>query len=278
MTSAEQELNLQGWEQWKNGSSASPWCVTVWTKQPNKPTKGFWCLLAMDRTNFSCSKFFLGHIEVHWKCTEYISMYWDTLKKNHKSNFGWELALTVEWAQKVSATILVSSSLLQIRRPISNFSSAQFTSITVQLHHYYNNFSPCPQSAFVKRENGTASFTLRETEAHRDKTFLSPCRLALESRAEQSSRISGAWCQEGSVPCTRRSQFGLRPILELDFCHTHGCHLWGSLRGQSWNSTWLHWVSLDSSIIPLLYFIFNNLPFPDHHPTLTLLCNFSALL
>lgn len=68
----------------------------------------------------------------------------------------------------MSATILVSSSLLQIRRPISNFSSAQVSSIAVQLHHYYNNLFPGPQSVSVKKENGivpnSPSEKLRHTE------------------------------------------------------------------------------------------------------------------
>lgn len=146
-------------------------------KQVVKQTEWFWCLLATDRTNFSCSKFFLRWIEaeIHWK-------------KNHKSHFGWKLALTVQWAQKVSATILVCWSLPQIRRPIFYFSSAQFTSITVQLHHYYNNFFPGPQNAFVKEENGTMLNWPSEKLRHTDKTLLSPCRLELETSSVQSSR------------------------------------------------------------------------------------------
>lgn len=141
MISAEQELNLQGWEQWKNGSSASPWCVTVWTKQPNKQTKGFWCLLAMDRTNFSCSKFFLGQIEVHWKCTEYISMYWDTLKKKFTNpildeNWLWlwsELrkCLLPSWSPQVcfksEDQFLIS---VPLSSPLSLFSSTIITTIS----------------------------------------------------------------------------------------------------------------------------------------------------
>lgn len=192
-------------------------------------------------------------------------------KKIHKSYFGWKWASTLQWAQKVSATILVSWSLLQIRKPTSYFSSAQFTSITVQLHHHYNSFFSGPQSAFVKTENVTMpnSVSLRDT-----KTKLYILLAGWTWRPDQckAAGIVAAWCLERSVPCTKGVTRDSDPSWGWISDCTHSMSLvWmlRSLSNQSCNSTWFPWVSLDLSITPLLWetFIFNNLPFPDHLPS-----------
>lgn len=45
---------------------------------------------------------------------------------------------------------------------------------------------PGHQSAFIKKENGPMPILVRETEAQKDKTLLSPCRLDLETRSMQT--------------------------------------------------------------------------------------------
>lgn len=125
----------------------------------------------MDRTNFSSPESFLG---------------WDEAgtgwKNFHKSCFGWKWALILQWAQKVSFTTSSSWSLPRIRGPVFYCSTLSVFSYTIN----YNVFFPGHQSAFIKKENCTIPILVRETEAQKDKTLLSPCRLDLETRSMQT--------------------------------------------------------------------------------------------
>lgn len=249
-----------------------------------KQTKGFWCFLAMDRTNFSSPASFLG---------------WDEAgtgwKNNHKSCFGLWFCSEPR------------KCLLPPWPPEAYFKSEDQFSIAALYHRWtiytfnYDVFFPGPQSALIKEENGT--MPILQSEKHHflfvDRTLRpDQCKLL---------RITVARYKKRSILWPKRSpgmQTGLQPWFWCMCCffsgkcvlltgwtahqrgvrrsvidHTHNLsHVWVycSLRTQWQNNTWLQWVPLKFSSSIICLFLSNPRTTEPSLPICCVLCSWEC--